>query len=170
MNPPTRNSIILVDTNAIAAAHKLNCWNALKRSYKLHTVELCIEEATRPNRQGRRLVDRDPDQLKSDFAKVVMVDKKSQAELMLAVGNRNDVDEGERDLLAYAKSLSGNVWWLCGPDNGTVHAMRILRLFERMVSLEAIAQGCGHRFKSLPQNYSEEWLANHRRAFLFDDL
>ncbi len=89
---------------------------------------------------------------------------------MLTIGNRNDVDAGERDLLAYACSLKGEVWWLCGPDNGTVHAMRTLKLFERMVSLESIGEGCGHRFKSLPHNYTERWLENHRRDFLFEDL
>lgn len=170
MNTPTHNSIILVDTNAIAAAHKFNCWNALKNRYKLRTVELCIEEATRRNKRGKCLVNRDSQDLKDDFAIVAKVDNLSRAKLMLEVGNRNDVDDGERDLLAYAQSLRGKVWWLCGPDNGTVHAMRTLKLFERMVSLEAIANTCGHQFKDLPHNYSEQWLSKHRTDFLFEDL
>ncbi len=170
MNNPTRNSIILVDTNAVKEAYNQNCWNALKNYYSLHTVQVCIEEATRTSKKGRRLVERDADDLANDFARVEAIDDLARAKLMLAIGDRNDVDPGERDLLAYACSLQGKVWWLCGPDNGTVHAMRRLKLFEQMVSLESIGKICGHRFKTLPHNYSEHWLSKHRTDFLFEDL
>lgn len=169
MNTPTRNCIILVDTNAIKEAHNQNCWNALKNRYSLHTVQECIDEATRTSKRGRRLVNREAEDLAKDFARVETISDLARAKLMLEIGNRNDVDAGERDLLAYACSLVRQVWWLCGPDNGTVHAMRTLKLFERMVSLEAIGQACGHNFSNLPQNYSERWLSNHRTNFLFED-
>ena len=47
---PPRNGIVLVDTNAIQAAHAHGCWNALRRNYRLHSVLECVEEATRPNK------------------------------------------------------------------------------------------------------------------------
>ena len=133
-------------------------------------MKLCIEEATRPSKRGKRLVDRDPAELAIDFDTVGDVDDLSKTQLIFDVGNRNDVDDGERDLLAYARSLPGRVWYLCGPDNGTVQAMQILHLLDRMVSLEAMAKGCGHNFKQLPHNYSEKWLADHRTKFLFGDF
>ena len=170
MSGPTRDSIILIDTNAIQAAHRFNCWNALRQSFQLHTVALCIDEATRPDKKGRRLVNRNPAELASDFAHIASPSKLDKARLMLDIGNRNDVDDGERDLLAYARTLPGNVWWLCGPDNGTVFAMRILKIFDRMVSLESIARACGQNIGKLPQNYTERWLADHRTRFLLEDL
>jgi len=80
----------------------------------------------------------------------------------LLVGNQTDLDEGERDLLAYARSLAKNAWWLCGPDNGTVRAMQTLRIFDRMVSLQTLARRTGHQLGELPHNFTERWLSDHR--------
>ncbi len=162
---PPRNGIVLVDTNAIKAAHEHGCWNALRRHYQLHSVRECVDEATRPNKRGARLVEREADDLAAELT-LGAPDKLAFAALVLAMGNRIDVDAGESALLAYARTLPGNVWWLCGPDKGTVGALHILGLLDRMVSLESLAKGGGHALHGLPGNYTERWLSNQRTHFL----
>ena len=169
MLAPPRQSIILVDTNAIKAAHQSGCWNALRKNYKLHSVRLCVEEATRPDKRGSKLVDRPEAELAAELV-LGQVNDVARADLKLAIGNRNDVDAGEAELLAYARSLPGRVWWLCGPDKGTVKAMHHLRLLERMVALETLAKGCGQSTAGLPGNYTEKWLSDQRTGLLFDNL
>jgi hypothetical protein len=169
VSAPARQSIVLVDTNAINAAHRIGCWNALRKNYQLHSVRLCVEEATRPNRHGRKLVDRPKAELAAELV-LGKVDDLARAELRLAIGNRNDVDAGEAELLAYARTLPGRVWWLCGPDAGTVKAMNHLRLLDRMVALESLAKVCGHATAGLPDNYTERWLSAQRTKLLLAGL
>lgn len=166
---PPRNGIVLVDTNAIKAAHAHGCWNALRRHYRLHSVRECVEEATRPNKRGARLVEREAEALAAELT-LGAPDKLAFAALVLAMGNRIDVDAGERALLAYARTLPGNVWWLCGPDKGTVGALHVLGLLDRMVALEALAKGGGQTLRDLPANYTERWLSEQRTRLLLENL
>ncbi len=164
---PPRGSIILVDTVAIKGAHDLGCWNSLRKAYELHSVKKCIEEATRSNKHGCQLVERREAELAAEL-KLGAVSPLMRATVTLRIGNRSDLDEGERDLLAYALTLPARVWWLCGPDNGTVNALQILGLLERMVTLEALARGCGHPLNAPPRHYTEVWLSERRTRFLLD--
>ncbi len=166
---PPRDGIILVDTNAIAAAHTHGCWNALRRYYRLHSVRECVEEATRPNKRGARLVEREAKELAAELT-LGSPDKLAHASLTLAMGHRIDVDAGERALLAYARTLSGKVWWLCGPDKGTVGALHVLGLLDRMVALETLAKASGHTVRDLRANYTERWLSEQRTRLLIDGL
>ncbi len=77
---PPRGSIILVDTVAIKGAHDLGCWNSLRKAYELHSVKKCVEEATRPNKHGARLVERHEDELAAE----------------LKLGSANPTEEGEQ--------------------------------------------------------------------------
>jgi hypothetical protein len=158
-----------MDTNAIKAAHRLGCWNALRKNYRLHSVRICVEEATRADRRGRKLVDRHEAELAGELV-LGQVDDLARADMRLAIGNRNDVDAGEAELLAYARTLPGRVWWLCGPDAGTIKAMNHLRLLERMVALETLAKSCGHATAALPANYTEKWLSDQRTKLLLGGL
>jgi hypothetical protein len=158
----------LVDTVAIKGAHESGCWNALRKAYALHTVKKCLEEATRPNRRGQRLVARGETELTGEI-KLGEVTDLMRATVLLRVGHRLDLDEGERDLLAYALSLNPHVWWLCGPDNGTVNALNSLGLLDRMISLEAAARGAGHHTRGLPRHYTDAWIAERRTRFLLDE-
>lgn len=169
MFAPPRQSIVLVDTNAIKAAHHAGCWNALRKNYKLHSVRLCVEEVTRQNKKGHRLVDRPEAELMAELV-IGQIDDLARAQFALLIANRNDVDEGEAELLAYARTLPARAWWLCGPDGGTVNAMHHLRLLDQMVSLEALARACGHPVAGLPNNYSEKWLSEQRRDKMFETL
>lgn len=157
--------MVLADTMVIKAAHDLRCWNALRNHYQLHTVPMCIHEAT-CYKNGCQLVARTPKELESEIT-VVPVSKLMLVNLDFKMGLLAGVDKGERELLAYALTLR-DAWWLCGPDNGTVRALKALKLFDRMVSLEAIAVASGHRASMPDKHYTERWLSDHRTQFLLE--
>jgi len=158
---PPLQSIVLVDTMAIKLAHDFGCWNAIRKMFRLHSVPKCVEEATRANKDGAVLVRRSADDLAAELV-LGNPDRLQVTTLTLQIGSQADLNEGEKHLLAYALTLRG-VWFLCGPDNGTVRAMQILSLLDRMVSFETVANASGHRFKKdLPYHFSERWLSSHR--------
>ncbi len=167
--PLSLHSTILTDTMVIKAAHDHGCWNALRKSFNLHSVRLCLEEATRTSARGRRLVHRTYDALAAELT-IGEVTERMRVDLTLLVGDQSDLDPGERDLLAYSRSLAKDAWWLCGPDNGTVRAMHTLGIFDRMVSLQTLAGLAGHRLNNLPGNYTERWLSDHRTQMVLEAL
>jgi hypothetical protein len=158
---PPLHATILTDAMVIKAAHDLNCWNALRKSFDLHSVRICVEEATRLNASRRRLVQRTYESVAAELILGDVTDEMRMG-VTLLVGHQTDLDEGERDLLAYGRSLANTAWWLCGPDNGTVRAMQTLQIFNRMVSLQTLARLAGRQFSALPHNFTERWLSNHR--------
>lgn len=166
MLPP--QSVVLVDTMAIKIAHDLNCWNALRNKYRLHSVQKCVEEATRKDHRGKVLVNRTSDDLASELT-LGAVDRLMVTKLTLDIDGRADLNDGELHLLAYALTLK-NAWFLCGPDNGTVRAMQILALLDRMVSFESLAKAAGNQPKELQFHFTERWLSKHRIEGLLDNL
>jgi hypothetical protein len=167
---PPRGALVLVDTVAIKAAHQLGCWNALRKTYRLETVEKCVEEACRLDRNGRRLVNREAAEIKAEI-ETRPVTAVQRAVVLLKVGSRVDLDDGERDLLAYALTLDRQTWWLCGPDKATLIALSRLQLLERMVSLETLASSVGHKVRGWEEQYTEKWLSAKRtRLTLGDEL
>ncbi len=120
---PPHQARVLVDTNAFQAAHRYGCWAALHKSFRLETAEHCIEEALRPNRKGKRLVDRPRDDLTEEILAHAVTDSQ-RAVLLHALQGRVDLDDGERDLLSIALTIKTDVWWLCGPDKATVFCSR----------------------------------------------
>lgn len=153
---------------AIKLAHDLGCWNALRQTFKLHSVAKCVEEATRANRAGKVLVRRSAEELAGELT-LGAFDLLSTTTVTLKIGAKADLNEGEKHLLAYALTLSG-AWFLCGPDTGTVRAMQILSILDRMVSFETLANVAGHRLRNLPPHFSESWLSKHRLDALLDGL
>lgn len=116
------------------------------------------------NKDGVVLVRRPAKDLAAELT-LGTVDLLMVTKLTFQVGSQVDIHDGEKHLLAYALTLPG-VWFLCGPDNGTVRAMQILSFLDRMVSFEALANATGHRLKNLPYHFSERWLSNHRTKIL----
>lgn len=164
MPPP--QSIVLVDTMAIKAAHDLGCWNGLRSTFKLHSVPKCVEEATRQNKNGAVLVRRTAEDLAADLT-LGTVEPLAVTRLTLEVGSHADLNDGEKHLLAYALTLSGT-WLLCGPDRGTVRAMHMLSLLPKLVSLESLASTTGQKIKNLPHHFSEGWLSTFRTQLLLE--
>ncbi|MGA2445380.1 MAG: hypothetical protein ABSG50_08165 [Opitutaceae bacterium] len=165
---PPRGALVLVDAVAIKAAHQLGCWNALRKTYRLETVEKCVEEASRLDRSGRRLVNREAAEIKAEI-ETRPVTAVQRAAVRLKVGSRVDLDDGELDLLAYALTLERQPWWLCGPDKATLIALSRLQLLERMVSLEALASGVGHKVREWEEQYTEKWLSAKRLKLQLGD-
>lgn len=153
---------------AIKAAHDLRCWNALRQTFQIRSVAICIQEATQVNRDGHQLVARTDAEIAEEITISPVTDQMRMA-LEFRIGLRADVHKGERDLLAYAITLR-DAWWLCGPDNGTVRAMKVLRIFDRMISLESIAAASGHRAPMPSKHYTERWLSDHRTQALLEEV
>jgi hypothetical protein len=158
---PPRQARVLIDTNAIKAAHDTGCWNALRKYYRLETAAYCVEEATRAERKGRRLVERPLEELRSELVchEVTDIDR---AALALRIQGQVDLDDGERDVLSIALKLGEPVWWLCGPDKATLRAMHLLNLLDQACSLELLARDAGVRPRSLERQFTESWLSEKR--------
>lgn len=156
-----RHARIFVDTNAIQAAHRYGCWPALHKAYKLETAEICIQEATQPNRKGKKLVKREPEDLKKEIV-AHAVTEVQRANLLHALQGRVDLDAGELDLIALAFAIKIEVWWLCGPDKATLRATHLLGILNRMCSLQKLAGDIGITLVKLEEQHTEKWLSIKR--------
>lgn len=165
---PQRDARILVDTNAIKAAHLVGCWNLIRNYYKLETADYCIEEAVRANRSGKRLVNKSAEELRKEIHAHAVTDTQRTA-LAFALHGRVDLDDGERDLLSLSISFKEEIWWLCGPDKATLRAMNLLGILEKMCSLELLAQGAGAKGKPWEIQYTEKWLSTKRTQLLLGE-
>jgi len=153
-----KGSLVLVDTNAMAEAYRLQQWNTLHQFYSLRTVEHCIHEATRPNRKGRRLINAG----QKDWASGVPLLPVPEAErFALKTSRIPDLDEGELDLLAAGCAMR-EVWFLCGPDRATIRAMHLLGKLEQAVSLERLLRVAGKHKVRLQDPHTESWLRKVR--------
>ena len=164
---PPRGAKVLVDTNAIQAAHRYGCWNALHKWFELETAKHCIEEVLRTNRKGQRLVDRSRDDLEKEILAHAVTDAQ-RAVLLHALQGRVDLDDGERDLLSIAITIKTDAWWLCGPDKATIFAMHLLGIIDRMCSLEALAGITGFNLTRGEEQYTERWLSSIRTHLLLN--
>jgi hypothetical protein len=162
---PLRDARILIDTNAIKAAHLAGCWNLIRKCYKLETADYCIEEAVRPNRNGQRLVNKSVEELRKELHAHAVTDTQ-RAALAITLQGRVDLDDGERDLLSLAISFKEEIWRLCGPDKATLRAMNFLGILEKMCSLQLLAEGAGAKGKSWEIQYTEKWLSQKRTLLL----
>ena len=162
---PPRRARIFVDTNAIQAAHRYGCWNALQKNFQLETAQHCIEESLRPNRKGRRLVDRNREDLQKEIVAHPVTDAQ-RAVLLHALQGRVDLDDGERDLLSIALTNKTGVWWLCGPDKATIFALHLWGIVDRMCSLQALAEAAGLRLANPEVECTEKWLSAVRTQLL----
>ena len=68
------------------------------------------------------------------------------------------LDRGEQSLWAHALTRQDN-WVLCGPDKASLRFGVRLGLRERLVALEALLQGVGHKGVGLRPAYTSAWLA-----------
>lgn len=162
---PPRHARVLIDTNAIQAAHRYGCWNALHKWFHLETAGQCIEEALRPNRKGKRLVDRTRDDLEKEILAHAVTDAQ-RATLHHALQGRVDLDDGERDLLSVAMTIKNGAWWLCGPDKATIVAMHLLGIVDRMCSLQALAEATGANLANAEEQFTDKWLSSIRTQLL----
>ena len=68
------------------------------------------------------------------------------------------LDLGEQSLWAHALTRRDD-WVLCGPDKASLRFGVRLGLRERLVALEDLLQGVGHKASGLRPAYTSAWLA-----------
>lgn len=155
-----------MDTNAIAAAVAVNQWNNLKQNYKIETVSKCVEEALRPNRKGQVLVNLPEDKFING---IVVHDVGERMRFELRRLGVPDLDAGEEDLLAYARTQV-DYWWLCGPDRAAVRALHSIGMLDRSVSLERLIKNYMRKGKlpSFDEVQTEVWLSRFRMQLQLD--
>ncbi len=168
-----RGSKVFIDANAIAGAHGTGCLRAIAAVYRLHSTDLCIEEATRRNWFGQKLVCAEPGELKRLIRSCAMSEDEA-AQLDFLIEGAVDLHAGEKGLLTLALAEGDAAWWLCGPDAGTLRALHHLAMhdqfcsMDRMCALETLAKGAGlrKRFEGDRFKLSEKWLQEKRTEIL----
>ena len=148
---------MLVDTMVIIESHRKGVWRALAGGNQVETVEDCVTE-TQTGFQLRR-----PEQLiavsglRSSLANVHRVNDGQRAELAVRIQGIA-LDRGEESLWAHALGRQDK-WLLCGPDKASLRCGVRLGFRERIVSLEGLLQGVGHRPRiALERQYTKRWL------------
>ena len=80
------------------------------------------------------------------------------------------MDKGEEALWAHALGREGD-WFLCGPDRASLRCGVRLGFRERIVSLEALLEGVGHRPKlALKDHYTKKWLERTLAEIVFAEI
>lgn len=147
---------VLVDTNVILESHRVGSWRALTGGYRVETVEDCVTE-TQTGFQRRRPERRiDAGQLRASLAAVHPVANRERAELAVRVSDIA-LDRGEASLWAHALHRT-DAWVLCGPDKASLRLGVRLGFRERLVPLEGLLDGVGHRpHPVLRPAYTRRW-------------
>jgi hypothetical protein len=148
---------VLVDTNAVLECFRVGAWRALAGGYGVETVEDCVTETQTGFQRRRREQQIDAGELRASLVAVHLV---GDAELALVAVGAPDIalDIGERSLWAHALTR-GDTWVLCGPDKASLRFGVRLGFRERLVALEWLLDGVGHRPKiDLRPQYTSKWL------------
>jgi hypothetical protein len=161
-----RGQSILVDTNIIIEAVRTRCWNALGSHFTVETVETCLEEALTGDPLRPGYVQINPEQLKKGVSKSHPVSPLETMQLALAYPPANELDPGERQLLAHAIVRTDDWMFVCA-DRAGVKAAFALGWIERVASLEALTRAAGAR-PTLKFHFTERWLSDVRTAFLLE--
>lgn len=147
---------VLVDTNVIFEAHRTASWRALTGGYRVESVEECVTETQTGYQRRRREQQIDEAELRDRLGAVAAVDDRARAGLAVRIGELA-LDDGEACLWAHALGRDDD-WILCGPDRASLRCGVRLGFRERLVSLESLLEGVGHRPRvALRPAYSREW-------------
>ena len=148
---------MLVDTNVIIEAHRAQAWRALVGAYAVETVEDCVTETQTGFQRRRREQAIDGRVLRESLTNVHGVSDLERAKLGVQVEGIA-LDLGERSLWAHALCRTGP-WVLCGPDKASLRCGVRLGFRDRLVSLQGLLLGIGHRPKvPLRRQYTRQWL------------
>lgn len=158
----TKGDIVLIDTNVIFEAHRLNCWKALSSHFKLHTVDKVIEETQTGFQKRSPEQTIDLANLQASFAHIERVTDLQVIEFDMS-NEGNPLDAGEKALMIYAHSLEQKVWFLNSPDKASIKYACSKGWSDRLTSLDAMIKHLNLRLKQgLKQNYMDAWLAQEK--------
>lgn len=149
---------VLVDTNVILECWRAGAWRALAGGYRVETVEDCVIE-TQTGFQ-RRTIEQQIDNaaLRASLAAVQQVGDAERAAAIVRDSMFSFLDLGEQSLWAHALTREDD-WVLCGPDKASLRFGIRLGLRERLVALEDLLKGAGHKASGLRPAYTSGWLA-----------
>lgn len=155
-------SIVLVDTNVIIEAHRTGCWTPIAHYFNLHTVSKVIEETQTGHQNRSEESHIDEANLRSSFSVIMDVTETERVSFNM-LHDHPALDDGEKDLLIYAESLSTPVWLLNSPDMAAVRFSHQQGWTDRLVSLESMSSHLKARLKEdLHWNYTEGWLSEKK--------
>ena len=149
---------VLIDTNVILEAWRVDAWRALRGGYALETVEECVVETQTgfQNRRPEQQVDREA--LLAALKAVHKVSDAERAAALIRDGEIAMLDEGEKALWAHALARP-DAWVLCGPDKASLRIGLRANLRDRLVALERLLDDAGFRPKTpLRTAYRRDWL------------
>ena len=123
----------------------------------METVEDCVTETQTGFQRRRPEQSIAADELRASLAAVHSVADRERAELALLVQDIA-LDVGEESLWAHAFGRDDR-WVLCGPDKASLRCGVRLGFRERLVSLQELLDGVGHRPRvTLKRHYTKKWL------------
>jgi hypothetical protein len=146
---------VLVDTNVILECWRIGAWRALANGYMIETVEDCVEETLTGYQRRRPERQVDVRELRQTLSAVHQVGDPQLAVVAVAAPDIQ-LDLGERSLWAHALSRS-DAWLLCGPDKASLRFGVRLGFRERLVALETLLTGVGHRPKDIRRQFTTKW-------------
>ena len=148
---------MFVDTNVIIESYRTSAWRALAGGYRVETVEDCVTETQTGFQLRRAEQSIVASKLRASLAAVHRVGNAERAELAVRIQGIA-LDRGEESLWAHALGRNDH-WCLCGPDTASLRCGVRLGFRERIVSLEELLDGVGHRPRmDLKNHYTKSWL------------
>ncbi len=150
---------VLVDTNVLIEAWRVDAWRALCGGYHLETVEECVIETQTGFQRRRPEQQIDIEALRGGLKGIHAVTDEERAAALVRDGDIAFLDEGEKGLWAHALSRP-DAWVLCGPDKASLRIGVRAGLRDRLVSVERLLADVGHRPKTpVKAAYGQDWLS-----------
>lgn len=158
---------VLVDTCIIIEAFRINCWKALCQYYEVETVQCCVDEcaAGDPLEPGRVPIPHK--ELLAGLSKVHDVDDVMLISLAIERPDLPAIDAGELHMMAWlhANPAEAVISAISTADRAAVRATHVLKLVDRVVSLQHLANKAGvggRQLQNLHHHFSEDWLSTVR--------
>lgn len=154
-----KQHVVLVDTNVIIEAHRVNCWQALSQYFRLQTVETVVVE-TQTGIHNRDAADTiDIQLLRNSLDAVHTVSELDRLNFVTKYPRASLLDPGELDLCIFAGTLKpGDAWLLNSPDKAAVRHAYERQWLDRVVALEDMTDHLKQRL-ALRNNYTKAWLS-----------
>lgn len=89
------------------------------------------------------------------------------AQLRLRYPDSEDLDPGEKELIAVVLSLPPDTYFLCSPDKAAIRAAYTLGIIDQYVALAHLTEIAGAR-ASLAHQYGKSFLSEQRTKLLLE--